>query len=191
MFDICMKTQEFLARHGSKVVFSSFHEEMEERRKAEARKESEGHDKLASLGRQVRKEEVIQRLKEIEEEERTLKELEKLKLEEMEREDSKTAKDDIVRGRDEPTARLKKVSECEEVVEGTEILTFPCRNSSSQQQVMRGQIFSWEEGGCTVFSGLVIGTGQPALIQRWHLNIAGAEFLDELSGRDIFLSTTV
>ena len=34
-------------------VFSSFHEEMEERRKDEARRQSEGHDKLASIDRQV------------------------------------------------------------------------------------------------------------------------------------------
>lgn len=41
VYELCMETQAFLAQNGGKI-FSSFHEEMEERKKAEAKRRSEG-----------------------------------------------------------------------------------------------------------------------------------------------------
>ena len=45
IYELCTETQSFLAENGCKI-FSSFYEEMEERRKIEERKKSEGKIKL-------------------------------------------------------------------------------------------------------------------------------------------------
>ena len=51
MYELCMETQHFLAEHGTKKVFSSFHEEMEDRRKTEAKHKSEGESITNTLER--------------------------------------------------------------------------------------------------------------------------------------------
>jgi len=165
LFELCMETQAFLAANGG-MVFSSFHEEMEERRRAEQSKKSEGHDRLASLDRQAIAEEVILRQKEIELEEKKVKEEAKVKSLLKISDDIviHSTKEDIPRSKDD-ILRAKKISECEQLNEGTQRVKFNCRGTSLE--VVRGSQLGSNCLGGSTYSGIVLETGQMVAVHRW------------------------